>query len=153
MFSKRPVAQLTFKAIQLGSTTLEFKFEKGQTNDSNLVMVTTDEILTEVENFIVNVAESKSLSTGGSFIYKTDTGSTITFTVDDIRIPENQCADCFIEADITAVMGEKTESFTFVNGGIAGKIVDTKTVHGHSVQVGDITADSLLLSILSEEEL
>ena len=147
VFNQEPIARLTFKAKKVGPAPLTFKFEKGETNDSNLVLINTEEVLGEVQNFDLSIGNGRTLKEGGAF---TDPASGATIKVDRITIPEPQCNDCTIDAIVTVTLSSgEMSTLTFSNGGIAGQLVDTKKVSGLVLEVSNITEKSLELSVSS----
>ncbi len=144
-FQKEPVSRLIFRAKRAGSTALEFKFTQGETDDSNIVLMNTKEILDEVESFNVSFGDSHSLKVGKSY---TDPTSKLTVKLVKIITPDSQCNDCTTDAELELTRGTEKALLTFSNGGFAGKIADTKAALGHDIEVSNITDQAIDVSII-----
>lgn len=147
-FNQEPVAHIVFRAKKAGSSTIKFDFTQGETSDSNLVLINTDEILSEVTNFTIVTGASHILKIGQTY---TDSSTKVSAKLVKIITPEKNCNDCMIDAqlEITSASGEKQTS-TFSNGGFAGKISDSKNMYKVSIEISNITEQSIDISIIPE---
>lgn len=146
-FENQSVARLTFKALAEGTTTLTFMFEEGETSDSNIVLLSADDILGAVENFDIVIGDMETLRLNQTYASGTNG---LQITLDAVEVPGELCADCQSTATLTVIAGGETETLTFTIGGIAGKTVDSKTVFGNTIEVSNIVAESVSLSIAAE---
>jgi hypothetical protein len=147
-FHQEPVARLTFRPKQAGVTSLSFDFTKGETNDSNLVLINTEEILSSVEDFRVIAGSAHTLKIGQTY---TDPETKLTAKLKKITMPDDKCNDCTTDAEIEfGYQARKNESITFVNGGFDGKTVDTKKVFERTIEVRNITSQSLEISVIPD---
>ena len=144
-FQQDPVARLVFKAKKNGLAKIAFMFTKGETNDSNLVLLDTQEILGAVEDFSFSVANVRNLGVGKSY---TEPQSSLMIKVDKITTPPANCNDCTTDAMFTFSLKGKTQSAIFSNGGIAGKLVDSQNILGFIVEVENITEKSVQVSVV-----
>lgn len=147
-FNQEPVAHIIFRAKKAGSSTIKFDFTPDETSDSNLVLINTEEILSEVSHFTIAAGIGHSLKVGQAY---TDPSSKISVKVVKIITPEKTCNDCMIDAEleITSASGEK-QTAIFSNGGFAGKMNDSKKIFQASIEVSNITAQAIEVSIIPE---
>lgn len=146
VFDETPVAILTFKALSEGAHTIDFSFEKGDTRDSNLVSMKTEDVLGSVQGITLYAGESVT-ATVGETVALNDQSS---FTVDSISIPEENCFDCPVAVNMQVTTGSETENLLFSLYGFDGALTQSAKALGYIIEVEDVSATSLQVRYAKE---
>ena len=148
VMNNTPLADITFKPKEKGTSPLSIQFKEGGTDDSNMAAEAVGDILGAVENAVIHVGTEATVTEGKKFIIPR---SDLTLEVTNITIPKQPCNDCLTTADILATTGSKNETMSFALGGIEGKMYEVVKAFSYGFQINDITENSVTLVYYPEK--
>lgn len=141
-FSSTPLAELTFEATSEGPAAFSIVFEKGKTNDSNLMTDTNEDILDTIKTDTIAIGQPVELEQG--IETKIDNGVvSITLTATE-KSPPN-CNDCIESASLQVTKDGQTETVKFQFGGFAGLMQSDAEAFGYVFHVDTIQSGSVNL--------
>lgn len=142
VFDDQPVAMLFFKAKDRGTAELALQFNKGATNDSNLIAGTAD-VLEFVEGLTVYVGETVALNKGNLV----SLGGKIHLELVDANPAPVDCRDC-IDSAVFRVKGEgKAMQLKFQVGGFGGLKEDNQEALGYVFELEEVRQDGLVMRV------
>ena len=149
ILDKTPLAELVFDVVLPGSGGIDLLFHAGDTDDSNLIILTTEDILGEVGNLELLFGNEVKITSGEVYSIP---GGNIQVTVEPVATLPPVCNDCQTKVIINVNNGTESKDLEFILGGIAGFTGDAKRAHGYAFEVGAIERNSVTLRIASYEK-
>lgn len=143
VFNSAILADLTFEATSEGPAAFSIVYEKGKTNDSNLMTETNEDILGKTQSDIIGVGETITLQKG--IETPIDNGAATVTLMDAVKQAQ-PCVDCMDTADLQVMKDGKTEQATFRFGGIAGFMEADAEAFDYVFHVDNVASGSVRLS-------
>ncbi|OGK28865.1 hypothetical protein A3D06_01015 [Candidatus Roizmanbacteria bacterium RIFCSPHIGHO2_02_FULL_40_9] len=130
--AQTPIAKLTFKPLVEGKISFDIIFSPGNTDDSNIVTLSAQDILGSAKGTEVFIGKGYSLKIESPLTIPQES---IKVTLKKLTVPAKMCADCQTEVSVDVTDGTTTKTLSFVSGGISGETFEVMKAFNHVFEV------------------
>lgn len=137
------LAQLIFAHSKPGPFKISFDFRPGETRDSNMMQMSPPvDVLAEAKGITLYTGWKVELQPSDHYVIPQ---SDVAVTLNSISMPDKQCYDCPVQAEIEVKRGKQSGKMPFVLGGLDGKSVDAHEFFGYRFEISHISANEVEL--------
>jgi len=134
------LALLTFVHSKPGPIKINFDFRPGETRDSNMMQMSPPvDVLAEAKGITLYTGWKVDLTSKETYVIP---GSDVSVSLIQTTIPDKQCYDCPVQAEIEVKKGAQSETRIFSLGGFDGKVVQTHEIFGYVFETSHISSRS-----------